>query len=283
MNVLASKHIELPIEGMTCAACAARIEKNLNKLPGVKAAVNFASEKATITFDEMTTPPQTLIHSIEKTGFNVVPHSVQLQISGMTCAACSSRIEKALTKMAGVTANINLATEIANVTFIPGTTTVGDLIVAVEKAGYGATVMNAVNRIEEKARRLAAYQAEFRMFLISAALTLPFMLQMGVMLSGDHTDLLPRWLQWLLATPIQFWVGRRFYSGAWHALRVVSEPRRGSLDISITLPDSESPRTPLHLHILLQVGFHPSTSTRSRWTPLRSPLHQQANVLLGVR
>ena len=219
MNVLASKHIELPIEGMTCAACAARIEKNLNKLPGVKAAVNFASEKATITFDEMATPPQTLIHSIEKTGFHVVPHSVQLQISGMTCAACSSRIEKALTKMAGVTANINLATEIANVTFIPGTTTVGDLIVAVEKAGYGATVMSAVNRNEEKARRLAAYQAEFRMFLISATLTLPFMLQMGVMLSGDHTDWLPRWLQWLLATPIQFWVGRRFYSGAWHALR----------------------------------------------------------------
>ena len=86
-----SSVIDLPIEGMTCAACAARIEKNLNKLPGVRAAVNFANEKARIEFDAAATSPEHLVHSIEKAGFQVVPQSVQLQITGMTCAACSGR------------------------------------------------------------------------------------------------------------------------------------------------------------------------------------------------
>ncbi|SDY10444.1 heavy metal translocating P-type ATPase [Nitrosomonas sp. Nm33] len=219
MSTLTHKHIELPIEGMTCAACAARIEKNLNKLPGVHAAVNFASEKAIIEFDDAATHAEDLIHSIEKAGFHVIPPTIQLRISGMTCAACSGRIEQALNKIPGVTATVNLATEVAHVSFNPAAATVDDLIAAVVKAGYGASEISEASRNEEKVRRLAAYQGELRTFWLSAALTLPFMLQMGVMLTGDHADLLPRWLQWLLATPVQFWVGRRFYVGAWHALR----------------------------------------------------------------
>lgn len=219
MSMLLHKHIELPIEGMTCAACATRIEKNLNKLPGVRAAVNFASEKAMIAFDDAATDPVDLIRTIEKAGFHVIPQSVQLRLSGMTCAACSGRIEKALNKIPGVTATVNLATEAAHVSFMAGAATVDDLIAAVVKAGYSASEISEASRAEEKAKRRAAYQTEFRMFLIAAALTLPFVLQMGVMLTGDHTDLLPRWLQWLLATPVQFWIGRRFYIGAWHALR----------------------------------------------------------------
>ncbi|SFI18329.1 heavy metal translocating P-type ATPase [Nitrosomonas sp. Nm34] len=217
-TLLTHKHIELPIEGMTCAACAARIEKNLNKLPGVHAAVNFASEKAVIEFDDAATHAEDLIRSIEKAGFHVIPLTVQLRISGMTCAACSGRIEQALNKIPGVTATVNLATEVAHVQFNPAAANVNDLIAAVAKAGYSASEISEASRNEEKARRLAAYQAELRIFWLSAALTLPFILQMGVMLT-DHTDLLPRWLQWLLATPVQFWVGRRFYVGAWHALR----------------------------------------------------------------
>ena len=218
MSTLTHKHIELPIEGMTCAACAVRIEKNLNKLPGVHAAVNFASEKALVEFDDAATHAEDLIHSIEKAGFHVIPPTVQLRISGMTCAVCSGRIEQALNKIAGITATVNLATEVAHVSFNPAAANVNDLIAAVVKAGYGASEISEASRNEEKARRQAAYQAELRTFWLSAALTLPFMLQMGVMLT-DHADLLPHWLQWLLATPVQFWVGRRFYVGAWHALR----------------------------------------------------------------
>lgn len=221
MNTLALKQLELPIEGMTCTACAARIEKNLNKLPGVRAVVNFANEKARVEFDDTATLPEELVRSIEKAGFHVAPQSVQLQIGGMTCAACSGRIEKALNKLPGVTATVNLATEIARVSLNPGAgaTMVNDLIAAVAKAGYGAREISEAGRAEEKARKLAAYHAELRMFWISAALTLPLVLQMGPMFWGDHAEFVPRWLQLLLATPVQFWVGKRFYIAAWHALR----------------------------------------------------------------
>jgi Cu+-exporting ATPase len=219
MSSLTLRHIELPIEGMTCAACATRIEKNLNKLPGVQAAVNFANEKARIEFDASATQPEDLVNSIEKAGFHVAPQSVQLQITGMTCAACSGRIEKALSKLSGVTASVNLATETAHVNYNPAVETVEDIINAVVKTGYGARELSDTSRAEEKARKLAAYQAELRMFWISAALSVPLLVQMGPMFWGGEMELLPRWLQLLLATPVQFWIGKRFYVGAWRALR----------------------------------------------------------------
>jgi Cu+-exporting ATPase len=234
MGSLTLKHIELPIEGMTCSACASRIEKTLNRLPGVHANVNFANEKARVEFDEARTQPEELVRSIEKTGFHVIPQSAQLQITGMTCAACSGRIEKALSKQPGVTATVNLATEVANVSFMPGTTTVDDLIAAVTRAGYGASEITESNRAEEKARKIASYHAELRTFWISAILALPLMAQMIPMLWGEHGDMLPRWLQLALATPVQFWVGKRFYTGAWHALRAGS----ANMDVLVALGTS---------------------------------------------
>ncbi len=213
------KKIELPIEGMTCAACAARIEKNLNKLPGVQAVVNFANEKAHVNYDESQIKTDALISTIEKSGFHIAPQSVQLQLRKMTCAACAGHIEKALNKFPGVAATVNVATETARVNFIPGLVTVENLIEAVIDAGYDASEISESSHTEEKARRLAAYQAELRLFWISSALTLPLVLQMGAMFAGHDMDMLPRWLQWLLATPVQFWIGRRFYIGGWHSLR----------------------------------------------------------------
>lgn len=219
MNASLRKQIELPIEGMTCAACAARIEKNLNKLSGVQAVVNFANEKAHVNYDENQVNTGTLINAIEKAGFHVAPQSVQLQLRKMTCAACAGHIEKALNKLPGVTAIVNVATETAKVNFIPGVATVDNLIATVVNAGYDASEITESSHAEEKVRRLAAYQAELRLFWISSALTLPLVLQMGAMFSGHEMDMLPRWLQWILATPVQFWIGRRFYIGGWHSLR----------------------------------------------------------------
>jgi Cu+-exporting ATPase len=219
LNSSILKKIELPIEGMTCAACAARIEKNLNKLTGVQAVVNFANEKAHVNYDESQIQTDALISAIEKSGFHIAPQSVQLQLHKMTCAACAGHIEKALNKLPSVTATVNVATETAKVNFIPGLVTIGNLIDAVIDAGYGASEISESSHTEEKARRLAAYQAELRLFWISSALTLPLVLQMGAMFSGHDMDMLPRWLQWLLATPVQFWIGRRFYIGGWHSLR----------------------------------------------------------------
>lgn len=219
MNSPTLKRIELPIEGMTCAACASRIEKNLNKLSSVQAAVNFANEKALVNYDENQVNASALIQAIEKAGFHVTPRSVQLQIHNMTCAACADHIEKALNKLPGVTAAVNVATEIARINFMPGNVTIQQLIDTIVHAGYGASEISENTHAEQKARRQAAYQTELRLFQISAILTLPLVLQMGAMFTGHEMDLLPRWLQWLLATPVQFWIGRRFYIGGWHALR----------------------------------------------------------------
>lgn len=145
--------------------------------------------------------------------------TVNLAIDGMTCAACAGRIEKALTRLPGVVAAVNLATERARIRFVPGTTDVPALIEVVRKTGYGARELAATSREDEKSRRAKNYRRELRWFWLSAALTLPLLLQMGAMFAGLHADILPRWLQWLLATPVQFLVGRRFYAGAWNALR----------------------------------------------------------------
>jgi Cu+-exporting ATPase len=147
------------------------------------------------------------------------PVTVNLAIDGMTCAACASRIEKALARLPGVEAAVNLATERARIRFVPGATDIPALVETVRKAGYGARELAAASREFEKSRRAENYRRELRWFWLSAALTLPLLLQMGVMFAGIQADFLPRWLQWGLATPVQFVVGRRFYAGAWNALR----------------------------------------------------------------
>ncbi|HTT37001.1 MAG TPA: heavy metal translocating P-type ATPase [Burkholderiales bacterium] len=145
--------------------------------------------------------------------------ALDLRISGMTCAACATRVEKALNRLPGVTANVNLATERARVRVQRGTTGQQQLLEAVERAGYGAEVVTESDLAAERARREAHWRSELRVFWISAALTLPLVLQMVWMFGGDRHDMLPRWLQLLLAAPVQIWIGRRFYVGAWHALR----------------------------------------------------------------
>jgi len=213
------QRVELPIEGMTCVACAARIEKVLGKLPGVHATVNFAGEKAHIEYDAEQSCPADFVAAIEKAGYSVPSQQLELALEGMTCAACAARIEKVLNKLPGVEATVNFASEKARVLATPGGAGLDEMIAAVRRAGYDAHEVLAASHDADKARRRAAYQRELRMFWISAALTLPLLLQMGAMFTGQHADVVPRWLQWLLATPVQFWVGRRFYVGAWHALR----------------------------------------------------------------
>ena len=212
-------HIELPIEGMTCAACSARLEKMLNRMPGVRAGVNLAAEKAQIDYDEGKTTLSALVQTIQKVGFKVPPRQVELALEGLTCAACATRIEKILNALPGVEANVNFAAEKSRITIAPGAAEIGQLIELVEKAGYRAFESVTTGREADKKRRAAAYQKELRRFWIAALLTLPLVAQMGAMFAGHHEDILPRWLQWALATPVQFWVGRRFYIGAWHSLR----------------------------------------------------------------
>ena len=145
--------------------------------------------------------------------------SIELALDGMTCAACAARIEKVLNRLPGVSASVNFAAEKARVDYDAAATDVNALVGAVRKAGYDARPVQSETRAAAQARQHDAYRAELRRFWISAVLTFPFVVQMGVMFAGTHADLMPGWLQLLLATPVQFWIGRRFYVGAWHALR----------------------------------------------------------------
>ena len=212
--------LDLPIAGMTCAACSTRLEKNLNKLEGVAAQVNLAAERARVEFDPASDSASAIVEQVRKTGFSVPAQTLDLAIAGMTCAACSARLERVLNQVPGVEARVNLATEKARLRYMPGLATADDLVAAVARAGFSATPITEASRAEEKARKAAEYSKELHIFLISALFTLPLLAQMVPMLGGaHHVAWMPPWLQWLLATPVQFWSGRRFYTGAWNSLR----------------------------------------------------------------
>jgi Cu+-exporting ATPase len=158
--------------------------------------------------------------------------TVELALGGMTCAACAARIEKQLNKLPGVEAAVNLAAERAHVRYEPGAIDVERLIATVVKTGFTADVSTADTRAGEKARKLAQYRDELRRFWISAALTLPLVAQMAFMFGANqHEDVLPRWLQLLLATPVQFWIGWRFYVGGFNAIRGGA----GNMDVLVAL------------------------------------------------
>ena len=144
---------------------------------------------------------------------------VEFAIAGMTCAACSARLEKVLNRQQGMQANVNLAAERARVR-LDGTADEGAVIAAVARAGFTASLVDKDTREREKARRAADYRREIRRFRIAVALTLPLVGQMLFMFGDSHHHPeLPRWLQLALATPVQFWIGWRFYDGAYKALR----------------------------------------------------------------
>lgn len=130
--------VTLPVDGMTCAACAARIEKNVSKLPGVKEInVNLASERARVVLDGETTWKD-VVEKIEKTGYAVPIREVDLSITGMTCAACAARIEKVVGRVDAVkSVNVNLASEKAHVAYVPGVIQEADIIKQLKRPGMG--------------------------------------------------------------------------------------------------------------------------------------------------
>ena len=225
--------LSFPVTGMTCAACAGRIEKVLARQPGVAAAsVNLATEQARVELLSGERPsPAALVGAVEGAGFGVPLAEATLAITGMTCAACSARIEKVLARRPGViSAEVNLATERAHVRFLPGALAPADLAAAVERAGYGVVGSADAPPVAdaEAAAREADRRALRRRLFTAAALTLPiFLLDMGAMLvPGAHEALMaavPRQTLWLLlfalGTAVQFGPGLPFYRAGLAALR----------------------------------------------------------------
>lgn len=219
-----TKETSLQITGMTCAACATRIEKGLNKMDGVEVAnVNLALEKSLIKYNPEKLSNKDFEQKIQDLGYGVVKENKEFVITGMTCAACSTRIEKGLNKLEGVTlANVNLALENATVEYNPAQISVADIIGRVEKLGYGA-----INKEDEKQAvdyREQVIQKQKKKFIISAILSLPLLWTMVGHFSFTSFIYMPEflmnpWVQMALATPVQFVIGRQFYVSAYKALR----------------------------------------------------------------
>ncbi len=208
--------LHLPISGMTCAACAARLEKQLNRQPGLHASVNFAAESAEIHIDDHGPQLNGILTVIKKTGFAVPVETQHFTIKGMSCAACSARLEKALAALAGAHVSINLLQESADITAPRGLYAPDDIISIVRHTGYDAALLPSDTPLTEPAE--TARRAARRDLLLGTLLSLPLVAGMIPMLLGQH-EWLPRWLQFLLATPVQFVLGWRFYRGAWNSLR----------------------------------------------------------------
>ena len=224
--------VEIPISGMTCASCVARNERALKRAAGVStASVNFATEKATVTYDPAQTDVTRLAETIRRSGYDVPVARETLAIEGMTCASCVARNEKALRRVPGVLrAQVNLATGKATVEHLPGTAARDDLVAAVRRAGYevaaparrttgaGATTGIADEADAELLARRAGERRLLRKVVVGAALSaLVFLGSMGF--SFVPSFLTNGWVLWALATPVQFWVGRQFYRAALAAAR----------------------------------------------------------------
>ncbi len=220
----------LPITGMTCASCAGRVERALLKVPGVDtAAVNLAAEQVRVEAHDADLTG--LVAAVEKAGYGVPVQSLELAIEGMTCASCVGRVERALLKVPGVrSAAVNLANERARIEVL-GAVDPSLLIQAVEAAGYHAqTIGDQQPATDNSERRLRRERLALIAALLLAA---PLVIPMFGDLLGLHW-MLPPWAQFLLATPVQFVLGARFYVAGWKAVRAGA----GNMDLLVAIGTS---------------------------------------------
>ena len=221
--------IDIPIRGMHCASCAGRIEKGLQAVPGVEhASVNFGAERAVVRFDPSRTSIDALRRAVKDLGYEVPQEEVVIPIQGMHCASCVRRIEEALTAVPGVTrASVNLATEQAVISYLPGTTTLTELRRAIQDSGYTPLeiAVSEPGADREKAvreREAAELKRKFLMgALLSTLIVIGALPHMGLHAVGAWIPplLSSPWVQLLLATPVHFWVGWQFHRGFLTTLR----------------------------------------------------------------
>ena len=235
--------IRLQTTGTTCASCVMRVEKALRAVPGVtQASVNLATEEASVTADPSVSVGM-LSAAVRKAGYDVATQEVDLLVEGMTCASCVSRVEKALLKVPGVVgASVNLATEKATIHAL-SSVPLSALRAAVEKAGYAA------REVEDPKPLPANALPDWWPVAASTVLTLPLFTPMLLQLFGVDW-MLDGWLQLALATPVQFWLGARFYRAGWKAVRA----KAGNMDLLVALGTSAA--YGLSVYLLLEPTEH---------------------------
>ncbi len=222
-----SKKIDLPVTGMSCASCASHIEHALAELDGVSlASVNFAAEKATVGYDPLKLTVADLARTIVDQGYGVSVSRITLPVQGMTCAACVSAVENALKQLPGVTAAaVNFATEKVTIEYFPSLVSIRDFKKVIKDAGYEVVEAEQGEDIVEKElkEREKAYRELRTKVVAGAVLAVPLMLLMQWNHIFGHAFSMPmqvnHLIQLVLATPVQFWIGRQFYAGAIAAAR----------------------------------------------------------------
>ncbi|MNO72876.1 Copper-exporting P-type ATPase A [compost metagenome] len=245
----ASTTFDLPISGMTCASCAGRVERALRKVNGAEqVSVNLATEQARVQAPSNSLPA--LVNAVRDAGYGVPTRTVELQIGGMTCASCVGRVERALGKLPGVEqVSVNLANERAHLEVLAA---IDDpmLINAVEQAGYRASLRKTGKDDQHDARRRLRNE---RLAVVAALLlALPLVLPMLGQPFGLHW-MLPAWAQFVLATPVQFILGARFYVAAWKAVRAGA----GNMDLLVALGTSAGYGLSLYQWAQAPAGMEP--------------------------
>ncbi|GIK40571.1 MAG: copper-translocating P-type ATPase [Chloroflexota bacterium] len=237
------KQLTMPVLGMTCANCVATVERSAKKAEGVSdAVVNFGSEKLTVTYDPAVASPQAVVERVEKAGYHVPVATMELPITGMTCANCVNTVERTLNKKVPgiIEATVNFATEKATVKYIPGAVTRADMVAAIERAGYGVVEAGSEEALvdAEKEAREREIQDQTRKLWIGVIFTLPLFLfsmarDFGLVGHWAHESWV-NYLLWLLATPVQFYTGWDYYVGGYKALRNKS----ANMDVLVALGSS---------------------------------------------
>ncbi|MBB4127896.1 Cu+-exporting ATPase [Xanthomonas translucens] len=239
--------VSLPVQGMSCASCAVGLEQALKQLPGVDAQANYAAARVHLDYDPQQVDAQTLLQRIGHAGYTVPTQTLTLDLSGMSCASCAAAIETVLASTPGVVAgSVNLASAKARVEYVAELVAPAAIVARIGTAGFGASVVRELDQMQLQARERAerrAWHHELARFAAAVLLTLPLFVQMFGMLDvsaiahafgGQHAEPLPRWLQLLLATPVQFWLGARFYRAGFRALR----NGRANMDVLVALGTS---------------------------------------------
>jgi Cu+-exporting ATPase len=257
---MASQTITLPVIGMDCANCVQAVERGAYKLEGVEsAAVNFSAENATVTFDAALTSARAIVAGIERIGYRVPTATLDLPVTGMTCTNCANTITRRVRKLEGVLeAEASFPTHSASVTYAVGTTNRAEVVAAIRKAGFDVVEASADQPLEdaEAAARNTEIRHQWQRLIVGVLFTAPlFVISMGrdFNLIGDWAH--APWVGWLflaLATPVQFWVGRDYYRGAYHSLRGGS----ANMDVLVAMGSSVAYLYSVAVLIALALGSH---------------------------
>lgn len=219
------KHLVLPITGMTCANCVAAVERNIKKEKGVSSAVvNLSSERATVVFDPTLVSIQTVIDRVEKAGYGIAAGEIELWVKRMSDDNDARRLEKKLIQVEGIlSASVQFATQRARIGYVPTVISASEIRQIIQDTGFEAVQTNDQNIDVEAQARAAEIRQQRDLLIIGLVFTIPlFLISMGrdfgLLGKWSHAAWV-NWLMFVLATPVQFYVGWQYYIGAYKALR----------------------------------------------------------------